>query len=226
MQRLLIFVCCFCFFSARAQRTDSLIIKGTPAVETSDSTDMLVSKKKNGLVRRFFNKDYPSPKKALLLSAVLPGSGQMYNKKWWKVPIVYTAIGAVVYFEVDNIREYRRLRDNYLWVVDDDPNTNPFEEPYTRLDATRLKYYRDVWRRYVEQTSLALGFVYLLTATDAFVDAHLSRFDVSDDLSLRISPKAQAAPGFGFAYGLGVNLQFGHSRKTNLLSARQHIVQP
>lgn len=198
-----------CFWQALtplcAQQPDSL--PAAPLLIVGDTTP--AQAKRPGVVKRIWTKDYPNPRTAVLLSLALPGAGQVYNKKWWKLPIVYGAIGGFAYAEVNNIRQYRALRDNYKWLVDDDPNTNPTEFPYTQLDATSMRRYRDQWRRYVEMTSVGLGLVYVLAATEAYVDAHLSRFDVSDDLSLRIRPSLQATPDNGIALGIGIALQIG-----------------
>lgn len=125
------------------------------------------------------------------------------------MPIVYAVLGGVTYFEIDNIREYHRLRDNYKLLVDGDPNTNPTEAPYNQIDAIAMKQYRDQWKRYVEQTSLVLGLAYVLTATEAFVGAHLARFDVSDDLSFKVQPKFQVSPYSSPVLGLGLTFQLG-----------------
>jgi hypothetical protein len=186
-----------------------------PVVLLPDSTAMAPSdtgttqQARDGFVRRFFTSKYPNPRKAAFLSLALPGAGQAYNKSWWKIPIVYGAIGGVTWVEVDNVKQYRKLRDNYKLLVDGDDNTNPTESPYDRIDATTMKKYRDQWRKYVEQTSLVLGLVYLLGAADAFVDAHLHSFDVSDDLSLRVVPKAQSTPMGGPVFGVGIQLALG-----------------
>ncbi|MBK8425353.1 MAG: hypothetical protein IPL27_04935 [Lewinellaceae bacterium] len=187
-----------------------------PVIVLPDSTAMaaadsggVVPIERSGFIRRFFTDKYPNPRKAAFLSLALPGAGQAYNKSWWKLPIVYGALGGMVWFEVDNVKQFRKLRDNYKLLVDGDDNTNPTEAPYDRIDATSMKKYRDQWRRYVEQTSLALGLVYLLTAADAFVDAHLHSFDVSDDLSLRVVPKAQTVPMGGPVFGVGIQLGLG-----------------
>lgn len=172
--------------------------------------------------KRFWSDNYPNPKKALLLSFVLPGAGQAYNKKWWKIPIVYGALGALTWLQTDNIRQYRALRDNYKFLVDGDPNTNPTEEPYVFLDATRMRFYRDQYRRYVELSSVGLGLAYVLAATDAFVDAHLGSFDVGDDLSLRLRPRFEQGPGAAPVLGMGLNLQLGGSRP----APRHHWTQP
>ncbi len=156
-------------------------------------------------LRRFFTKNYPSPKKALWMSFVLPGSGQVYNRKWWKLPLVYGGLGGMIYLDIYHIKKYRGLRDNYKAMVDEDPLTIAVE-PYSLVDAATLKYYRDKRRKNVEQTSLYLGLLYFAVAADAFVDAHFSKFDVSDDLSLRVRPKPALSPEVG--YGLGFSVCF------------------
>ncbi|MCB0543322.1 MAG: hypothetical protein H6565_13520 [Lewinellaceae bacterium] len=175
---------------------------------------------------RYFTDGYPRPGRAALLSLILPGTGQIYNKKWWKLPIVYGALGGMLWVEIDNIRQYRALRDNYKLLVDGDPDTNPTEAPYDRIDATSMKSYRDQWRRYVELSSLGLGLVYLLQVTDAFVDAHLNSFDVSDDLSLRFRPKLDRAPGLGPTFGVGLSLQFGRNNRWHNISEKASSATP
>lgn len=218
MRILFFFVCSLFACTLAAQQPDTLApVLDTASVSAASAT--LAPERKPGFVRRFFSKDYPNPRKAAFLSLALPGAGQLYNKRWWKVPIVYGVLGGLLYLELDNLAEYHRLRDSYKLLVDDDPNTNPTEVPYSLLDATSTKRYRDQWRRYVEQSSLALGLAYILTATEAFVDAHLSRFDVSDDLTLRFTPKATPLPsGSGVAFGLGVALQFGRTRPHTIMA--------
>lgn len=187
----------------------------TPVLVLPDSTHTMAADstidlpRKRGFIGRFFTNKYPNPRKAAFLSLALPGAGQAYNKRWWKLPIVYGALGGMTWLEIQNVKQYRALRDNYKLLVDDDVNTNPTEEPYTRIDATSMKKYRDQWRKYVEQTSLGLGLVYLLAAADAFVDAHLHSFDVSDDLSLRVVPKAQNLSTGGPVFGVGVQIALG-----------------
>ena len=184
-----------------------IVLPDSVAMAQADTSTVQI--KRDGFVRRFFTDKYPNPRKAAFLSLAIPGAGQAYNKSWWKLPIVYGALGGVTWVEVDNVKQYRKLRDNYKILVDGDDNTNPTESPYDRIDATTMKKYRDQWRKYVEQTSLALGLVYLLAAADAFVDAHLHSFDVSDDLSLHVVPKAQTLPMGGPVFGVGVQLQLG-----------------
>lgn len=190
-------------------RADTLAFSGNPDT---------VRLRKQGPIRRFFTKGYPNPRKAALLSLVLPGAGQVYNKRWWKLPLVYGALGAAVGWELYNLDVYREARDNYKWKVDGDPNTVPLPE-YERASDASVRAFRDQWRRNTERSSIVLGLAYMLCATDAFVDAHLKQFDVSDDLSLRLVPQATPAPG-GAQIGLGIRLQWRTERPQPTLNVQ------
>jgi len=204
----LVALCCFFVADLKAQQPDTISpVQPAPLFIAHDTADM--PPPKPGFIKRILTKNYPNPGTAVWLSLALPGAGQAYNKKWWKLPIVYGVLGVLTYTEIDNIQQYNILKDNYRWVVDGDPNTNPTESPYNLMDATRLKFYRDQWRSYVELNTVLLGLAYILTATEAYVDAHLARFDVSDDLTLRIRPSMQATPDNGYAVGIGFALQLG-----------------
>lgn len=182
--------------------SDSLIVLPDSLAVAADSNSV---QPKTGFLRGFFTDGYPNPRKAAFLSLAIPGAGQAYNRRWWKVPIVYATLGGLVWLEVTNVRQYREYRDNYRLLADGDPDTNPTDPKYQNVDATNLKYVRDVYRKYVDQSSLALGLAYLLTATDAFVDAHLRTFDTSDDLTLRFRPNVQSS-GMGPAFGLALQI--------------------
>lgn len=208
--RLFLLSVCFLWISClRAQ--EPVVPADTLVVVLPDSLtlagDSAVVQTRTGIFRGFFTKNYPNPRKAAFLSLAIPGAGQIYNRSWWKVPIVYATLGGLVWLEVSNVRQYREYRDNYKLLADEDPNTNPTDPKYQNVDKTNLKYVRDVYRKYVDQSSLALGLAYLLTATDAFVDANLKTFDTSDDLSLRFRPKAQSS-GVGLAFGLSVQVHW------------------
>lgn len=156
--------------------------------------------------KRFNVRDYPNPRKALLFS-IVPGGGQIYNRRWWKVPLVYGGMGASAGVLIFNANAYKRLRDNYRWMVDGDPGTVPVE-PYSSVDPEALKRFRDQSRGYVELSGMIFGFAYLLSVADAYVDAHLASFDVSDDLTLRLRPSIQGAPGGPPALGIGLRCAF------------------
>lgn len=188
-----------------AQQPDTVrILPDSVVTVQTDSSKIKARKHFPGV--DFFTRKYPDPRKAALLAAVLPGSGQAYNKKWWKVPIVYAALGGMTWWTVDNVRTYHEYRDNYKLLVDENPNTNPADPKYLTVTTETLRQYRDRFRKYSEQSYLGLGLLYLLSVTDAFVDAHLHNFDVSDDLSMRLVPNLQSSPGFGASFGLGVQI--------------------
>jgi len=127
-----------------------------------------------------------SPKKASILSAVVPGAGQIYNRKYWKAPIAWGGIGLSVWFINDNGHEYRRYKDAYIAVVDGDPAT--VDEFEGRYSAEQLLSVTDTYRRWRDLSVIALGVVHLLNIVDASVDAHFVRFDVGADLSLGAGP--------------------------------------
>jgi len=125
-----------------------------------------------------------SPRKATLYSAVLPGAGQVYNKKYWKVPIVYAGLGTAAYFIQTNNKSYQRFRKALVADLDEDPNTiNDTGYNSSQLDELQEFYHR--WR---DISMLALAGVYVLQIIDAHVDAHLFTFDVSEDVSVTIHP--------------------------------------
>lgn len=184
----------------------------TPLVDSTlvntDSVAVIDSMmRKNGFVRRFFTKGYPNPRKAALMSLVIPGSGQAYNRKWWKIPLVYGTLGGLSWWEIERIKDYKLYKTNYKYKVDDDPLTVVTDPKLVLMDAVTLKANREIARKNLENSSLLLGLGYLLSVTDAFVDAHMATFDISDDLSLKICPKTSTVPGFGPTFGLGILVQ-------------------
>lgn len=218
--QILLFVFMSLHVAAWAQQPDTsavLLLDSLPHSDKKEKLKLVMSEDsfvvaesyKTPWMRRVFTKNYPNPRLAALLS-VFPGGGQAYNKKWWKIPIIYGALGAMGWWAVTTDQQYKKLRDNYKWVVDGDPDTAPFEAPYTFMSASQLKGYRDLYRNYTEKRYLWLGITYLLSITDAFVDAHLSRFDISDDLSLRLKPVILPGPqGPSPILGLGVQVGLG-----------------
>lgn len=142
-----------------------------------------------------------SPKKATIYSAILPGLGQVYNKKYWKIPVIYIGFGTIGYFISWNNDKYRFNKIAYRHLVDDDPETRIYE----KIEA--LKYYdldnpthfsnfkdglikrKDYYRRNRDLLIISMVGFYGLNIIDASVDAHLFDFDISDDLTLRWSPE-------------------------------------
>ena len=130
-----------------------------------------------------------SPKKAAIRSALIPGWGQFYNKKYWKIPIVYGALGLSASVFVFNLQNYRDLRFAYKAKYNaslGDSTGLPFIKPeLVPLDVNALRTYRDEYRRNIDYSALVFILLWGLNVVDATVDAHLKAFDVSSDLSFR-----------------------------------------
>jgi len=151
----------------------------------------------------------PSPRKAALLSATIPGMGQIYNRKYWKVPIVYAGFGALGYAVYFNNKYYQSLKMEYAFRIGGYPESY-LDPEYSRATNENVKRVRDSYRRDLELSYIGVGVFYLLTILDATVDAHLADFDVGEDLSLHLSPQVQQIQGFGLnkCIGAGLSLSF------------------
>ena len=146
---------------------------------------------------RVFN---PDPQRALWLSALCPGLGQIYNRRYWKLPIVVGAFVGLSYGASWNNRMYKDYSRGYRDVMDDDPDTHSYMDFFpptvqeSDLDKAWLqkvmKSKRDYYRRYREICIIAMAGVYLINIVDAYVDASLAHFDISPDLTLDVSPAA------------------------------------
>jgi hypothetical protein len=140
----------------------------------------------------------PSPQRALWLALVLPGAGQIYNQKFWKLPIVYGGIMGCIYAMRWNNMMYRDYSQAYLDIMDDDPNTasyNQFLHLGAKITSSNQDHYttifkkrKDYYRRYRDLSFFVLVGVYAISVIDAYVDAELSEFDISRDLSMKIEP--------------------------------------
>lgn len=148
-----------------------------------------------------------SPRKATIRSAIIPGWGQAYNKKYWKIPIVYGALGTAAGFFIYNRREYIDARDAYRYKVDTIAANDVLIKPkFQPVDAEAVRQYRIGVRQYVDYSVLAFLVLWGLNVVDATVDGHLKAFEVSDDLTMQINPTVnpitkQASVGLVFTFG-------------------------
>jgi hypothetical protein len=209
MQKLLaiFFILFFCvgYIAVDAQiKLDSVVKKGSPVKKDS------VTKKEKifdstGKEIKVFN-----PRTATLRSAMLPGWGQIYNKKYWKLPLVYGALGTTAYVFFYNIKTYKLLRVAYLYASDTDTSNDHLIDPqFKNLSANSIKLYRNSFRQNVDYSVLFFIVFWGLNVLDATVDAQLKAFDVNDNLSLKISP------GFSpMANTTGLSLVFDIHSKT------------
>ena len=126
-----------------------------------------------------------SPRLATLLSAFLPGTGQFYNQKYWKIPVIYITGGALAYSVIYNTKGHIRFKDayNYLYENPDQP-----QEGFEGYSLEQLKSIKGQYRRYRDLSIIGITLLYVLNVVDATVDGYLFDFDVSDDLSLRLEP--------------------------------------
>lgn len=143
--------------------------------------------------------------KAALYSAILPGSGQVLNKKYWKVPVLYAGFGTLVYFIQQNQKNYTTYKDAFLFRNDSDPST---VDEFPNLTNDDLKVRKDFYRRNRDLSYILTGVVYTLNIIDAYVDAQLRDFDVSENLSMKTgpffhtSPRGELATGITFTFSL------------------------
>lgn len=183
-----------CFFlllhttAAFAQTGNTTVIRTDSTTETKNPAF------KRDTALKIINKDTiktaskHNPRTATLRSLILPGWGQAYNREYWKIPIVYGAIGTMAGFWIFNNMWYKRTRDAYdirLNRPQDSLLINPKLQP---LATTSLQFYRNAYRRDRDYSTLYFILTWGLNIVDATVFGHLKEFDVSEDLSLRINP--------------------------------------
>lgn len=188
--------------NAYAQQEDEIIADSVvvQAVQTTDSiTSVVVEKAKKLRPKRDWNTWKPNPQRALWLALVLPGAGQIYNRKFWKLPIIYGGFMGCIYALTWNNMMYKDYSQAYLDLMDDDPGTasyNKFlhlgKQIQTKADEERYKKIfksrKDKYRRWRDMSFFVMLGVYAFSVIDAYVDAELSQFDISKDLSLTVEP--------------------------------------
>lgn len=180
------------------QTPDSLLLdevnhrdttQSTPNESDSDSGFSSWMKARTRAAQEYyFGNTYPYAGRSALLSTIMPGAGQVYNRQSWKLGLVWGGIGFTLYNLDQNLSQYRRFRDAYRMSVMGEEHALSF------LSENALKSYRDQFRSNLELNYIALGAVYLLNIAEAFISGHLAGFDVSEDLSFHIPPGTPAAP--------------------------------
>lgn len=146
-----------------------------------------------------------SPTKAAIFSAIVPGAGQVYNRKYWKVPIVYAGLGGFGYLLVQNQQLFAKYRDVLILRAD---STFTGVDPYAHLSDDQVYSYRETVRRNRDLCFIGMFAIYVLNIVDASVDAHLFTFDVSEDLSLNVVPYQPLIDGRLKGQGLTLTLKF------------------
>jgi hypothetical protein len=153
-----------------------------------------------------------SPRTATIMSAVLPGLGQAYNKKYWKIPIIYAGFGTCAYFINFNTSLYNKYKLAYKYKNDNNPNTIDPYPIYTSDDVLTLKNF---YRRDLELSYIATFAVYMLNVLDASVDGNLYDFDVSEDLSFHVEPSIINTYNNYNTAGIKFTMSFNHKNKSH-----------
>lgn len=169
-----------------------MILTGTDSFAQAPPKPADSTKKKK---TNIFTKPDPtaaySPRRATYRSAILPGWGQATNKKYWKIPVVYAALGTTTFIFFRNVKQYNEAKNALANAIDGNPaNDSLIPQPYYAVkdQPDRIKSFRNQVRQNVDYTVLFFILFWGLNVVDATVDAHLKTFDVSDDLSLQIKP--------------------------------------
>lgn len=198
-----------------------LLIPGEDSAMIVAMADTTLQKKQNS--KKDWSKWRPDAKRALWLALVIPGGGQIYNRKYWKLPIFYGGVVGCIYALTWNNQMYHDYSQAYIDISDNDPNTQSYSQ-FLHLgkviDDSNKDYYQDLfrkrkdrYRRYRDLSIFALIGIYALSVIDAYVDASLSEFDITDDLSLRVAPtiisdKNSRNPMKPSGIGIGCSLKF------------------
>ena len=192
-------------------------------LDTGDGLLTATGQKRQPRLQRDWATWKPDPQRALWLALVIPGGGQIYNRKYWKLPIVYGGFVGCFYAMRWNNMMYKDYAQAYLDLMDDDPGTasyNKFmhlghqitpanEERY----KTIFKKRKDRFRRYRDMSFFVMVGVYAISVIDAYVDAELSSFDISKDLSMKVRPAvmgngSSANPLYAASVGVNCSLEF------------------
>ena len=174
--KIIILLCSLCFITNAWSQTE----EGKDGkVEKQKAESLLVVQDTVNIAKKEINP--LSPSKAAFYSAILPGLGQAYNKKYWKIPIVYAAMGTGIYFYITNNKQYNRYRTAYKQRLAGVKDEFSLVVP----DANALIDAQEFYQRNRDLSLLLTVVAYVLNIVDANVDAHLLQFNVSDDLSFR-----------------------------------------
>lgn len=200
----------FCVFSAIFIINFSSDIKAQEVLDTvgiyADSRDTLILES-NEIIDIETERDTLEnrPNTAALYSAALPGLGQAYNKKYWKIPLIYGGGMVIGYFINFNHRLYKQYRDGLIAIKDQDDRTQPFDP------SLSLEFYQnrtDYWRRNRDLVMIGALLFYVMNIIDAHVDAHLELFTIDDDISLNLEPNISQTAMNTNLIGLSLKLKF------------------
>ncbi len=169
----------------------TILIAGTTIIKAQNPDTLIIKKH--------------SPRKATIMSAVIPGLGQAYNRKYWKIPVLYAGVAGIFYFADMNGKNYRTFRDAYKYRIDNNPATiDKYTDVYTNDNLNELKNY---YRRNLEVTYIFAGLLYIINILDASVDANLYDYNINDNLTFTLNPLMDYCGTVNYT-GLGIKLKF------------------
>ena len=198
---LLIFVSLLAITAVKAQERDSAVVRQdtikpvAPKAAPVKSASVVKSPERIRLEKM--------PRRAAIRSAIIPGWGQMTNRRWWKVPLVYggfVGIALVYDFNQTYYKEFLTEAQNREYNRRNPNNPKPLNPAYAKVTDSGIINYKDGYRRNRDLTILGGAAFYAITIIDAYVDAKFFRFDISDELVLKVNPSLQQQPsGYAFA---------------------------
>ncbi len=200
-----------------ASSADSLrVVSSVDSVQLHVAVTDTVAVVKKAKVEGYWQ---PDPQRAMWYSMLCPGLGQIYNRSYWKVPLIYGIGVACVYVVSFQGRMYNEYSNAYYSIMDHDPYTNDYVPIFDGLEGvsrdwqvSTLRKKMDTYRRYRDLCIFGTVILYVGNVLDAFVDAHLYDFSISEDLSLRVVPEIKCNPGFidggSFANTTSLGLKF------------------
>ena len=203
--------------SVAAVADSAIKVQTSVVVNTAQAEPTVVKERRDWTTWR------PNPQRALWLALVIPGGGQIYNRKYWKLPLVYGGFIGCIYALTWNNMMYRDYQQAYLDIMDDDPGTasyNKFLHLGRQIDDKNVDRYKqlfksrkDKYRRWRDLSFFVMVGVYAISVIDAYVDAELSDFDLSKDLSLKVRPAvmgngASRNPLYATSVGVNCSLNF------------------
>ena len=190
---------CFALPGLKAQEAPDTVITDT-IIGDSITSDTINIKQKKGSI--FSGK----PGKAMIMSLIIPGTGQIYNKSYFRVPVVWGAVGGMGYLVYKNTREYNCLRDAYIASIDMVPYVFPDHcsdfEGIT--NSSQLKALRDQANSNRQLSIVGLSLVWIMNGIDAFVNAHLKEFDIDENLSIDFGSRFDNDPNSPMRMGIFV----------------------
>lgn len=195
------------------------MISALPLMESTTGAEDLKPKRQP----RDWSTWRPNPQRALWLALVIPGGGQIYNRKYWKLPLVYGGFMGCIYAMSWNSMMYKDYQQAYIDIMDDDPNTasyNKFLHLGRTIDDSNIERYKqifksrkDKYRRWRDLSFFVMVGVYAISVIDAYVDAELSEFDISKDLTMKVRPSVMSSgvsrnPLYATSIGVNCSLNF------------------